>query len=151
RTRQRAAPAEHKLSAIIETVTFSYFIAEHEISRASMRVDDEAIVEVAARIAKIEPPQPDRIGQTLDCMFVTARSFVSEGERRAGGPLLLSVNLRRGQSSMLAYLPEDAFWALESRFSSKGISHLEISYQPPVRGAAKLTSIYLSEVRDAQT
>ncbi|MCP1848380.1 MULTISPECIES: hypothetical protein [unclassified Bradyrhizobium] len=151
RTRKKPALVEHRLSAMVETSTFSYFIADRETSRTSTRVDDEAIVEVVARIVKIEPPQPERIGQALDCRFVTARSFVSEGERKAGEPLFLSVNLRRGQNSTLAYLPEDAFWALQSRFGRNEISHLEISYQAPVRGIAKLMSIYLSEVHGVET
>jgi len=150
RIRQKTTRVEHRLSATIETAKFSYFIAGHEISRTSTRVDDEAIIEVVARIAQIEPPQPERIGQSIDCAFVTARSFASEGELKAGRPLLLRVNLRRGQNSMLAYLPEDAFWALQHRFGRKEISTLEITYQAPIRGSTDLSSIYLAEVPGAQ-
>jgi hypothetical protein len=106
-------------------------------------VDDEAILDVTAQIIDIEPSWATLVGGTITCSFVAARSFPSkEGIK---GPLLfLDVSFTREGSAMLAYLPDDAFWALQARFCCGQIGRLELTYEAPKRGRGQLRSIYFS-------
>jgi hypothetical protein len=50
--------------------------------------------------------------------------------------------LRRNARSMLAYLPGDAFWAIQAQLKAGTLKHLEARYQKPSRGSGELTSLY---------
>jgi hypothetical protein len=107
-------------------------------------VDDEAIIDLNTTVVKIEPSNLDHLGAELECSLVCARRFdESLPNNSAGRPFLLSVTLKRNQRSMLAYLPSDAFWALQSILETGTVTHVELSYRKPIRGAGDLTSIHL--------
>jgi hypothetical protein len=107
-------------------------------------VDDEAIIDLKTTVVKMEPPDADHLGAEFDCSLVCARRFDEAASKNdAGHPLFLSVTLKRNQRSMLAYLPADAFWALQSRLEGGSVTHVELSYIKPVRGSGELTSIHL--------
>jgi hypothetical protein len=134
---------KHRLIGRIQSSSFSYFIADHR-SQGYQFADDEAIIDLKTSVVKIEPPNADHLGAELECSLVCARRFEEAATKNdAGRPFFLSVTLKRNQRSMLAYLPADAFWALQSRLEAGSITHVELSYRKPVRGAGELSSIHL--------
>jgi hypothetical protein len=135
---------DNLLVAHIRTSSFSYFIVSHRPTPDTERIDDEAIIEIDAEILKIEPPQPQHLGQQISWSIVCARSFHrGENARRAGEvPLLYSVTLRKNARSLLAYLPADAFWAMLARLETGKLNYIEACYQKPSRGFAELTSLH---------
>ncbi|WP_375777828.1 hypothetical protein ACE103_42835 [Bradyrhizobium sp. ma5] len=143
RKRNTKSDPEHHLIGRIQSNSFSYYISDHH-TQGHQFVDDEAIIELSTTVVKIEPPNADHLGAELACSLVCARRFDgSLAENGTGRPFFLSVALKRNQRSMLAYLPSDAFWALQSRLEAGSITHVELSYLKPVRGAGELTSIHL--------
>jgi hypothetical protein len=130
--------------ANIRASNFSYFIASHRPTRDAERVDDEAAIEIDAEILKIEPLQPQYLGQQIACSILCARSFHRgmSPEKPSGVPLLYSITLRRNTRSLLAYLPADAFWAILARLEAGKLSYLEARYQKPSRGYGELTSLH---------
>jgi hypothetical protein len=121
----------------------------HRPTPDTERIDDEAIIEIDAEILKIEPPQPQHLGQQISWSIVCARSFHrGENARRAGEvPLLYSVTLRKNARSLLAYLPADAFWAMLARLETGKLNYIEACYQKPSRGFAELTSLHFFRCR----
>jgi hypothetical protein len=122
----------------------SYFIASHGLPRTAEWIEDEAIIELDAEISTMEPIRPEHVGQRIECSLVCARSF---GRQKSVGsplgvPLLYSIILRRNGRSMLAYLPGDAFWAIQAQLKAGTLKHLEARYQKPSRGSGELTSLY---------
>ena len=59
----------------------------------------------------------------------------------------LTVILRRIGRSMLAYLPGDAFWAIQAQLKAGTLKHLEARYQKPTRGSGELMSLYFKALR----
>jgi hypothetical protein len=144
-TRKRKAPVdpEHRLIGRIRSSSFSYFIADHR-SKGYQFVDDEAIIDLKTSVVKIDPPNEDHIGAEFECSLVCARRFdETPSNNNTGRPFFLSVTLKRNQRSMLAYLPADAFWALQSRLEGGSVTHVELGYVKPIRGSGELTSIHL--------
>jgi len=135
---------EHQLCADIRTGRSSYFIASHGLPRTAEWIEDEAIIELDAEISAMEPSRPEHVGQRIECSLVCARSFGRE--KSVGGPLgvplLYSIILRRNGRSMLAYLPGDAFWAIQAQLKAGTLKHLEAHYLKPSRGSSELTSLY---------
>ena len=43
---------------------------------------------------------------------------------------------------MLAYLPGDAFWAIQSRIEAGTLAFIEAYYERPSRGAGHLTALH---------
>jgi hypothetical protein len=136
---------EHLLCADIRSGSFSYFIASHGSPRTTEWIEDEAIIELDAEISKTEPIQPEHIGGHIECSLVCSRSFGREKslESPLGAPLLYSIILRRNGRSMLAYLPGDAFWAIQAQLKAGTLKHLEARYHKPSRGSGELTSLHL--------
>lgn len=135
--------AEHSLIAKIVSGKFSYFIADRRPPGGSF-VDDEAIIDLDATIEEILPKNPDHQGAMLECSLVCSRRYdVGPAENIAGHPSLFPITLKRNQRSVLAYLPSDAFWALQARLGSGSLDYLELTYVRPHRGTGDLTSIYL--------
>jgi hypothetical protein len=145
RSRKMILP-EHSLVAAICMSNFSYFIANHSSTGVPERVDDEAIIEIQARILKTEPIQSDHVGELIECSLVCSRVYTRDTTKRSVGvPLLYTIRLQRNGRSMLAYLPEDAFWAIQARVKSGTLKQIEAHYQKPIRGWGELTSLYFSE------
>jgi hypothetical protein len=135
---------EHSLVAEIRKSKFSYFIASHHLAGSSERVEDEAIIEIQAEISKTEPIQPDHIGEVIECSLVCSRAYSREktAERPAGVPFLYSIRMQRSGRSMLAYLPDDTFWAIQSCVGAGTVKQIEARYQKLYRGSSELTSLY---------
>jgi hypothetical protein len=134
---------EHRLIGRILSSSFSYFIADHH-TQGHQFVDDEAIIDLTTTVVMMEPPNADHLGAVLECSLVCTRRFDDNlTKSSAGRPFFLSVTLKRNQRSVLAYLPSDAFWALQSRLEAGSVTHVELSYRKPIRGAGELTSIHL--------
>jgi hypothetical protein len=132
------------LCADIRAGSFSYFIASHVSPRSAEWIEEEAIIELDAEISMREPIRPEHVGQRIECALVCARSFGQE--KSVGSPLgvppLYSIILRRNGRSMLAYLPGDAFWAIQAQLKAGTLKHLEARYQKPTRGSGELMSLY---------
>jgi hypothetical protein len=135
---------DSSLVANIRTSHSSYFICSHRLTRDTERVEDEATIEIEAQISKIEPLQSQHLGHMISCSVLCARTFErgpSPG-KPSGIPLLYSITLRKNARSLLAYLPADAFWALEARLEAGKVNYLEACYQKPSRGYGQLTSLH---------
>jgi hypothetical protein len=115
--RRKLPDPNHCLVADIRSSKFSYFIASPRLGENSERIDDEAIIELNAEIAEINPPQREHVGEHIECSLICSRSYswdeVSKND--SGAPLLFSMVFRRCGRVMLAYLPADAFWAIQAR------------------------------------
>jgi hypothetical protein len=143
RKRAKTIEPEHTLTGTVKSKAFSYYISDHR-PRGYSFVDDEAIIDLIVIIDQIEPSNPEHHGTELECSLVCSRRFDRDDpDKTSGTPNLFSMTLRRNQRSMLAYLPADAFWALQTRLEVGSITHLEVSYVKPHRGFGDLTSIYL--------
>jgi hypothetical protein len=142
---RKSQNSAHSLVAEIETNNFSYFIKSHELVQGK-RIDDEAIIELNARILKIEPFQPNHLGQRIGCSLICSRSFHqdSSGERPNEHVFLCTINLRKDGRSMLAYLPADAFWGLKATLDVRALKYFEASYEKPLRGSSELISLHFS-------
>ncbi|WP_143099533.1 hypothetical protein [Bradyrhizobium sp. cf659] len=143
RKRNANVDPEYRLIGRIHSTSFSYFIAGHH-TEGHQFLDDEAIINLSTTVVKMQPPNADHLGAELECSLVCARRFdESSPKSGAGGTFFLPVTLKRNQRSVLAYLPSDAFWALQSRLEAGSVTHVELSYVKPIRGAGELTSIHL--------
>ncbi|MCP1829099.1 hypothetical protein J2R76_005799 [Bradyrhizobium sp. USDA 4532] len=134
--------SEHRLTANIVSSKFSYFIADHRPSGVSF-VDDEAIIDLETTIEEIEPANPDHNGATLECSLICAKRYNIDPPSVVGHPSLFSVTLKKNRRSVLAYLPSEAFWALQARLDAGKVIQLELTYIAPSRGVGDLTSIHV--------
>jgi hypothetical protein len=142
--RRTDSAAEHVAEARILSTKFSYFISNHGPQQAPRRVDDKAIIHLDAEIAKIEPREPKLVGPHLECSLVCARRYSDEAQEQSNGqPMLYSIQLRRNARSLLAYLPSDAFWAVQSQLAVGTLKRIEVSYTKPTRGLSELISLHL--------
>jgi hypothetical protein len=144
--RRKLPDLDHCLVAEIHSSKFSYFIASHRFGHNSERIDDEAIIELNAEISEIKPPQREHVCEHIECSLICSRSYSRDdgGKNDSGVPVLFSMALRRRGRAMLAYLPADAFWALQARLGAGTMSKLEACYKKPWRGSGDLTSLHIS-------
>jgi hypothetical protein len=146
RSRKKTIDVEHSLIANVREHHLSYFISKH--GSGSEGIGDEAIIDITAEITTIEPEHPEHIGEQLECSLVCSRAYDRDETRaRANNPLLYSIVLKRGTRSMLAYLPDDAFWAMQNQLMSGRTKYIEIRYQKPRYGSGALSSIYFCELK----
>ena len=137
------APPPESLTARIDTVARTYFIAAD--GDTGRRAEDEAILRVMGVIECIGPRYRRFLGQPLEMAFVCARSF--EGKERTpttDKPLLLPLELRKNQRSLMVYLPGDAFWALSRMIPDRLITHIEARFSGLRYGTADLLSVYFT-------
>ncbi len=138
-----AVNSEHRLVARICSSKFSYFISIRDPGPDKRLIDDEAIIEIDSEISEIEPLQTQHLAQRLSCSIVCARTFAKASPQSSGGyPLFLSMNLKKNSRSTLAYLPGDAFWAIQSRLEAGKLAFIEASYERPTRGSGDLKSLH---------
>jgi hypothetical protein len=140
--RTRTVEAEHRLLARIGSTKFSYSIFSRDSHLRDELIDDEAIIHIDAQISEIEPSQSQHLAQRLACSLVCARSFPDGAPQVIGKPLLLSVTLKKNARTILAYLPGDAFWAIQSRLESGTLALIEATYEKPVLGVGHLTALH---------
>ena len=130
-------PVIEELVAAIERTTPSYYISEHE-----RWVDDEAILNITARIEAIGKKHKHLIGSTLDLSLTCSRRFDrDEGETTGGRPWLHGLRLTKDGCFAGASLHADVFWALRSMITAGQINHVNLRYQNPRYGSAALLSI----------
>lgn len=140
--RLRIADPEHRLLARIGSTKFSYSISTRSSRLGKELIDDEAIIQIDAEISEIEPSQSQHLARRLSCSLVCARTFPEGAPVATGKPILLSMNLRKDARTMLAYLPGDAFWAIQSRIEAGTLAFIEAYYERPSRGAGHLTALH---------
>jgi hypothetical protein len=137
---------EHYLVADIRSNTFTYFIASRRFGQASERIDDEAIISLNAEISEISPLQRELVGECIECSLICSRSYSRDdvGKNDSGIPILFSITLQGRGRAMLAYLPADAFWAIQARLEAGTVRKLEAWYKKLRRGLGDLTSLNFS-------
>jgi hypothetical protein len=141
--RKSHASQPEVLIAKIEGVQRAYSISEN--GGDLTRVDDEAVLDIVGRIEDISRPRRRYIGERIEMSFICSRSFArSEPTRPTDKTFLLSVELRKGRCSLMAYLPADAFWALPSMISSGGVTHIEARFDRPHYGTGDLLSVHFA-------
>jgi hypothetical protein len=147
--KRKIVPEVFELTAAIERLEQSYYISENR--EAAERVGDEAIIELVGTIIAINPAYKQHIGREIEMTIVRARSFNDHGPTpTADKPFLVSLNLRKGSCSLMAYLPGDAFWALPDMIASKAITHVMAGFGKPIRGSAELLSLYFAPLSKIQ-
>jgi hypothetical protein len=138
-----AVPPPDSLTARIETVAQSYFIAAD--GHAGSRVEDEAILNIKSVIEAIGPRHQRFLGQPLELDFICARSFAGkEPTPKADKPVLHLLELRKDRRSLMVYLPSDAFWGLCRTISGGLITHVEASFSGLRYGTADLLSVHFT-------
>lgn len=77
--------------------------------------------------------------------FICARSFDGkELTLRVDKPLLLQLELRKNQRSLMVYLPGDAFWGLSRVIAAGLVTHVEASFSGLRYGTADLLSVHFT-------
>jgi len=141
--RKPRPPEPEILVAAIEGMESTYYISE---LRGEVRhVDDEAILDIVGRIERHDRRRSQYLGQRIEISLVCARSFGAEASTTpTGRPFLMSVQLRKGACSLMAYLPADAFWSLPAMISSGAVTHVEARFDKPRYGSGDLQSLYFA-------
>ena len=135
-------PEPARLTAIIETVEQTYYIAQ---DHPATMVDDEAILDVVGRITEISPSYKAHIREPIEISLLCARRFTwGEPVAPIGRSFLLSMNRRKNSWKTMAYIPADAFWALPSMIQSGAVTHVEARFTTLHRGSGDLLSLYLA-------
>jgi hypothetical protein len=144
-SRKKTSDVEHSLIARVKAHHFSYFITTH--GPASEHIVDEAIIDISTEITRTDPNYAEHIGGLLECSLVCSRTYdPDKTKNRPGTPLLYSIVLKRNTRSMLAYLPADAFWAMQTQLISGRLRNIEIRYNKPRYGSGELRSIHFNEL-----
>ena len=109
RKKKPLPPDPSSLTARIEQSSRNYYPAEYP----SIRVGDEAIIEVVGRIEEISRTLKRHRGERLEMAFACSRSFSRDDPTLlTDKPFLLMVTFKSNNRSLMAYLPADAFWAV---------------------------------------
>lgn len=130
----------YQLVAVIEQSIFSYYVSEARASDDHL-TDDEAILDVSARIEQISAPYKNHLHQLLDISLVTAQRF-RERKPEAPPAALHTLALRKDHRGFLSYLPRDAFWALLPRLENGSLGVIEVRFERLLRGSGAIASLY---------
>jgi hypothetical protein len=142
RTRARE-PEPEKLTAIIERIEQTYYIAEHR--GHALPVGDEAIVNMVGRIVEIDPRHKDHLGENIEVSLICERNFArDERTPPTDRPFMLPVTLNKRRRVMSAYIPADVLWSLPSIIRSGAITHIEARFSPLHRGSGALISLHFT-------
>lgn len=135
-------PSPEMLVARIESFEQTYYISEDQTCGA--RAEDEALIDIVARIERISPRHRQHCGQQIDITLACAQSFNEEGRTPTSDrPFLLFMNLKKNQRSFMAYLPSAAYWAISRMIDSGKVTHIHAMFAPLHRGHSELLSVYL--------
>ncbi|APO56885.1 hypothetical protein LUI11_33465 [Bradyrhizobium diazoefficiens] len=131
---------EHRMIIDIQNCAFSYFACCHSSERPR-HTTEEGIITLLGSIVEIDPPQPEHIGQAIECAFTFERSLrddrVGDSDSRLG---LFSIQLSRTTRSLFAYVPEGLLWGLQARCEAGATTRIEATYLKPFRGHGDVTS-----------
>lgn len=141
--RKKAPPPQPEmLVARIESFEQTYYISEYR-SRGA-RADDEALIEIVARIEQISPRHKKHCGEQIGITLACAHTYNEEGSTPTSDkPFLLNMNLRKNIRSFMAYLPTAAFWAIPRMIDIGRVTHVHAMFAPLHRGNSELLSVYL--------
>lgn len=155
RKRKPPPKPEHTLLATVKSVTVSYYVRNH-----GHGVLDEAITDVLCDIVAITPNMPKHLGDDVTCSLMCSREYgrvddpdekgwprIGKGHTLPERPFLLNMRLDKDGGSFSAYLPEAAYWAVQTDLKSGRLKFIEASFTKPNHGYSNLTSINFSEVR----
>jgi hypothetical protein len=154
RIRKPLPEPEYTLLATVKSITASYCIGTHGDG-----VSDEAISDVACEIVAMKPIMPKHLGKEVTCSLMCSREFgrvddpaekgwprIGKGQTVPERPFLLNMQLTKdGGGLFSAYLPEAAYWALQTDLKSGRLKFIEARFIKPRRGGGRLTSINFSE------
>lgn len=134
------------LIARIEQSSRTYYLSEYP----GIRIEDEARIEVTARIEEISPALKRHRGEQIDMCFACSRSFRDDSPTPAiEKPVLLMVTLKANHRALMAYLPSDAFWAVAGMITSGEITYIEVSFGPIRYGNGPLLSLHWRRSKEA--
>jgi len=139
RSRKRVARSEpEEVTARILSYRRNYYVGR--LAGPESIVDDEAALEVDAVIEGASPRHRKHVGQPIAFRLL-------HSERGDEGPSRVSafsgsVTLRGQQRSMLAYLPEQPFWALPDLIE-RGADIVQCTFVPMSSGHGDMLSFYL--------
>ncbi|MGJ5201387.1 hypothetical protein [Bradyrhizobium sp. HKCCYLRH1030] len=137
---------EYSLVAHVKSVTVSYYISTHGSERdASI---DEAIAHLLAEIVMTRPELPKHLGREIRCSLMCSRVYHrSDANGAQAHPSLLYMRLKPDLRLFSAYLPADAFWALQTDLRSGRLQYVEARFNKPRYGSGKLVSLYFSDTQ----
>lgn len=135
-------PSPEMLVARIESFEQTYYISEYRTRGA--RVDDEALIDIIARIERTSPRHKQHCGEEIGISLACAQTYNEEGRTPTSDrPFLLSMNLKKNNRSFMAYLPGGAFWAIPRMIETGRVTHIHAMFAPLQRGHGELLSVYL--------
>ena len=141
--RRKQPVEEYALTATIGRIEQSYYISENR--EAERPVGDEAMIEMFGNIVTISPAHKQHAGREIEMSILRARSFADHDPTpTTDKPFMVTVNLRKGGCSLMAYIPADAFWALPGMISSGAVTHVEARFGKSHHGSAELLSLYFA-------
>lgn len=156
RGRKRKPPPEpeHTLLATVKSVRVSYYVRNHDRG-----VSDEAITDILCDIVAMTPNMPEPIGNQVTCSLMCSREYgrvddpnekgwprIGKGHTVPERPFLLNMRLGKDRGLFSAYLPEAAYWAMQTDLKSGRLKFVEARFTKPRRGHSDLTSINFSEI-----
>lgn len=132
------------LIARIESARRSYSISETQLSGASRCTDDEAILEIVGRIEQATHRYREHVGEVIEISLICTQRYREEGLSE-GDPRLVSLTLRRGERTAMAYLPSAPFWSLPSMLESEA-NYVQAHFERVRYGSGKLLSLTFGSI-----
>jgi hypothetical protein len=130
------------LVARIESFEHTYYIAEDRANREP--VQDEALIEIVGQVEWVSPRHKQHQGEKVEFSLLCAQSFsIDAPNTTRSHPFLLSMNLKKGNRSCMAYLPSNVFWSIPNMIETSRVTHIEARFEPLHRGSGSLLSLYL--------
>lgn len=159
RERKPLSEPDYTLLATVKSVTVSYFVGTHGDG-----VSDEAITDVLCHIVAVTPSMPKHLGKEVTCSLMCSREYgrvddpdekgwprIGKGQTVPERPFLLNMRLTKDGGSFSAYLPEAAYWPLQTDLKSGRLKFIEARFIKPRHGDGRLTSINFSETAPEET
>jgi hypothetical protein len=137
--RKAPRPEPEKLIARIESFEQTYYIGQ-----LGKGAEDEALIDIVARIERVSPRHKQHLGELIDIRLACARSFNGDGPTAASDkPFLMFMNLSKNHRSLMAYLPSSPFWSIPQMIEAGRVTHIDVRFAPLHRGSGDLESVYL--------
>jgi hypothetical protein len=153
RTRKAPPEPEHTLLAAVKLVTVSYYV-----QKRGQGVSSEAITDVLCDIVAMTPNMPKHLGKDVTCALMCSREYsrvddpaekgwprIGKGHTVPERPFLLHMRLGKNGRLFSAYLPDAAYWTVQSDLKSGRLKFIEARFTKPRRDYGDLISINFSE------
>ena len=138
--------SEGEVWAKVTSHRSSYYISRTDVDDKSY-IDDEAEVELLAKIDAISTSQAKHLGQDMAVSLLAAERY--SPNETTSSPFFGSVNLRGSRRSALAYLPAIPFWALPQLIHAREV-WLCVGWTFMKRGSADLASLFIGDADDRE-